>query len=66
MSIKLDSSTRVHPGEWLKSEIIAAHGMNIPEAADRLRVSPQALSQLLNAASSLSLNRAGFVGGSNS
>lgn len=58
MSIVLNSLISVHPGEWLKTEIIAAHDMNVSEAADRLHVRPQALIQLLNTHVSLSADMA--------
>jgi addiction module HigA family antidote len=48
MALKLHPAVRVHPGDWLKTEIIDAHGMKMTEAADRLGVSRQALSRLVN------------------
>ena len=39
----------VHPGSFLKSEIIEAHGLPVTEAAKILRVSRPTLSSFLNA-----------------
>ena len=44
----------VHPGPFLRTEIIEAHQLTITEAARILRVSRPALSSLLNARASLS------------
>ena len=39
----------VHPGRFLKSEVIEAYGLSVTEAARFLRVSRPTLSSLLNA-----------------
>jgi antitoxin HigA-1 len=44
----------VHPGRFLRSEIIDAHNLSVTEAAKILRVSRPALSSLLNAKADLS------------
>lgn len=44
----------VHPGRFLRAEIIEAHGLSVTEAARILRVSRPTLSTLLNAKSDLS------------
>jgi addiction module HigA family antidote len=44
----------VHPGRFLRSEIIEAHNLSVTEAAKVLRVSRPALSSLLNAKAGLS------------
>src|SRR5437870_4338960 len=44
----------VHPGRFLKTEIIDAYGLTVTEAAKVLRVSRPALSSLLNAKADLS------------
>lgn len=44
----------VHPGHFLRTEIVAAHGLTVTEAANILRVSRPALSSLLNARADLS------------
>ncbi|KTT72634.1 HigA family addiction module antitoxin [Sphingomonas endophytica] len=54
MAITLHPSLHVHPGQWLASEIVAAHKLNVTETAALLRVSRQALSTLLNGRADLS------------
>lgn len=54
MPIKLHWSIAVHPGAWLKTEIVDPHGVSVTEAAALLRVSRQALSALLNGRADLS------------
>ncbi len=44
----------VHPGRFLRSEVIEAHGLSVTEAAKILKVSRPTLSSLLNAKSDLS------------
>ena len=44
----------VHPGRFLRSEVIEAHNFSVTEAARVLRVSRPALSSLLNAKADLS------------
>jgi addiction module HigA family antidote len=44
----------VHPGLFLRTEIIDAHDLSVTEAAKVLRVSRPALSSLLNAKADLS------------
>jgi addiction module HigA family antidote len=44
----------VHPGCFLKSEVIEAHGLSVTEAAKLLRVFRPTLSSLLNAKANLS------------
>lgn len=48
MTVKLHPSVVVHPGEWLRAEIIEPHGLSVTRAADHLGVTRQALSMLLN------------------
>jgi len=48
MAIKLHDSMFVHPGPWLRSELIDAHGLTIVDAAARLGVTRQSLSPVLN------------------
>ena len=43
----------VHPGDFIKTEVIAAHGLNVTAAARVLGVSRPALSNLLNSKASL-------------
>lgn len=44
----------VHPGSFLRTEIIEAYGLSVTEAAKILRVSRPTLSSLLNAKAALS------------
>ena len=44
----------VHPGPFLRSEIIEAYNLSVTEAAKALAVSRQSLSSLLNAKAGLS------------
>jgi len=44
----------VHPGRFLRTEIIEAYGLSVTEAARVLRVSRPTLSSLLNAKAGLS------------
>lgn len=47
MAIKLHPSFAVHPGPWLRTEMIEPHGMSVTEAAAKLHVTRQAMSNLL-------------------
>jgi addiction module HigA family antidote len=58
MAIKLHSSFAVHPGTWLRSEIVEPHGLNVTEAAGRLHVTRQAMSNLLGGRAGLSAEMA--------
>ena len=44
----------VHPGRFLRTEIIEAHGLSVTEAAKVPRISRPTLSSLLNAKADLS------------
>lgn len=44
----------LHPGTFIRSEIIEAHGLNVTAAARALRVARPTLSSLLNAKAHLS------------
>ena len=48
MAIKLHSSFAVHAGEWLRTEVVEPHGLTVSSVAERLGVSRQAMSSLLN------------------
>jgi addiction module HigA family antidote len=54
MAIKLHSSFAIHPGAWLKTEIVEPHGLNVTVAAEKLDVTRQAMSNLLNGHAGLS------------
>lgn len=58
MAITLHSSFAVHPGEWLNTEIVAPSGLSVTLLAERLHVTRQALSSLLNGRSGLSAEMA--------
>lgn len=54
MGLKLHPSIYVHPGPWLKAEIVEPHGMTVTDVAGHLGVSRQNMSALLNGHASLS------------
>lgn len=58
MAIKLHPSFAVHPGEWLRSEIVEPHGLNVTVTAQKLHVTRQAMSNLLNGSAGLSADMA--------
>ncbi len=58
MAITLHPSFAVHPGLWLKDEIVAPHGLSVTDLAARLGVTRQAMSNLLNGNAGLSAEMA--------
>lgn len=58
MAIQLHASFAVHPGDWLRSEIVEPHGLSVTDLARRLGVTRQAVSMLLNGRSGLSAEMA--------
>jgi addiction module HigA family antidote len=58
MAIKLHQSFAVHPGEWLRAEIVAPAGLSVTALAERLHVTRQAASNLLNGHAGLSAEMA--------
>lgn len=58
MAIKLHSSFAVHPGLWLRAEIVEPHGFNVSSVAEHLKVSRQQMSGLLNGHANLSATMA--------
>jgi len=58
MALAMHRSLAVHPGEWVRTEIVEAHHIAIGEVARLLHVSRQALSSLLNGRSDLSATMA--------
>lgn len=58
MAIKLHSSFAVHPGAWLRAEVIDPHGLSVTDAAAKLRVTRQAMSNLLGSRAGLSAEMA--------
>ncbi len=58
MAIKLHNSFAVHPGEWLRTEVVEPAGLSVTELAERLHVTRQAMSNLLNSSAGLSAEMA--------
>ncbi|MEJ2003359.1 MAG: HigA family addiction module antitoxin [Maritimibacter sp.] len=58
MAIKVHSSFHIHPGLWLREEIIAPHRLNVTHAAEHLGVTRPAMSNLLNGKAGLSADMA--------
>jgi addiction module HigA family antidote len=58
MSIKRHASFAVHPGEWLRAELVEAHSLSVTVAAEKLNVSRRALSRLLNGKAGVSAQMA--------
>ena len=58
MAIRIASIFAVHPGDWLRTEIVEPNGLNVTEAARHLGVTRQAMSNLLNARAGLSADMA--------
>lgn len=58
MAIKLHPSFAVHPGAWLRAEIVEPHGLSVTDAAAKLRVTRQAMSNLLGGRAGLSAEMA--------
>lgn len=54
MAIKLHNTLAVHPGPWLRRNIIEPYGLNISKAAEHLQVSRVALSNVVNGKAALS------------
>lgn len=58
MAIMLHPSFAVHPGVWLREEIVEPHGLSVTDLAKHLGVSRQALSTLLNGRAGLTAEMA--------
>jgi addiction module HigA family antidote len=58
MAIKLHHSIAVHPGIWLRAEVVEPAGLSVTALAERLRVTRQAASNLLNGNAGLSAEMA--------
>lgn len=58
MALTMHPSLAVHPGDWLKTEIVEAHGVGISLLAEKFHVSRQALSAVLNGRAALSAEMA--------
>ena len=58
MPIKIAPYFAVHPGIWLREEIVEPHGLNVTQLASHFGVSRQAMSSLLNGRVGLSAEMA--------
>jgi len=58
MAVSIHPSFAIHAGEWLRTEIVEAHGVSINRLADAFGVSRQAISALLHGRSALSAEMA--------
>lgn len=58
MAIRIASAFALHPGDWLRTEIVDPHGLSVTDAARHLGVTRQAMSNLLNARAGLSADMA--------
>jgi len=58
MATRIASALAAHPGNWLRTETVAPHGLNVTDAARHLGVTRQAMSNLLNARAGLSAEMA--------
>jgi antitoxin HigA-1 len=58
MAIKIHPSVLVHPGAWLRTEMVEPHGLSVTAVAEKLGVTRQAMSNLLNANAGLSADMA--------
>ncbi len=58
MPVKIHPSISVHPGPWLKRQIVEPHGVSVKDLAAHLHVSRQNLSNVLNGHTALSADMA--------
>jgi antitoxin HigA-1 len=58
MAVKISPFFAVHPGVWLRDEIVEPHGLGVTELARHFGVSRQALSTLLNGRAGLTADMA--------
>lgn len=58
MAIQMHPSLRVHAGVWLKEEIVEPYRLTVTDVAERLKVSRQNMSALLNGRAGLSAEMA--------
>ncbi|SNS29434.1 HigA family addiction module antitoxin [Sphingopyxis indica] len=54
MTIQLHASLAVHPGPWLRRNMVEPYRLNVSQAANHLQVSRAAMSNLLNGHADLS------------
>ena len=58
MAMTMHPSLAVHPGDWLKSEVVDPHGVSINRLTACFHVTRQTLSNLLNGHTGLSADMA--------
>ena len=58
MAITLHASLAVHPGAWLRTEMVEPYGLSVTAPAGKLGVTRQAMSNLLNGNAGLSAEMA--------
>lgn len=58
MPLTMHPSLAIHPGDWLKSEIVDPHGVSINRLAAAFHVTRQTLSNLFNGHTSLTADMA--------
>ena len=58
MAMTMHPTLAVHPGDWLKSEVVDPHGVSINRLAACFHVTRQTLSNLLNGHTGLSADMA--------
>jgi len=58
MAIQLHPSLAVHPGQWLRAEVVEPAGLKVTDLANHLGVSRQSMSKLLNGHQGLSAEMA--------
>ena len=54
MALKMHRALAVHPGTWLKEEMVGPYGISVTDLANRFSVSRPPLSNLLNGKAGLS------------
>ncbi|MBX7535138.1 hypothetical protein K3175_05655 [Qipengyuania sp. GH1] len=47
MAVELHESFAIHPGPWLRDQVIKPYGMTVTGAADHLQVTRSALSKVI-------------------
>jgi antitoxin HigA-1 len=58
VAVRISSAFAIHPGDWLRTEIVEPHGLSVTGAARHLGVTRQAMSALLNGRAGLSADMA--------
>jgi addiction module HigA family antidote len=56
--IELHFNFAVHPGPWLRTELVEPHGLSVTAAAEKLNVTRQTMSNLLRGRAELSAEMA--------